>query len=95
MPYIEAMNYRKIIAWPFCHLTFWMGHFCSMFLNKWPDTWADYDEDEEDKVTWVTYYVGFWYRGYQTFMAWSVWLNDWGGMDVWGEPREYKEEDEE
>lgn len=65
---------KKIIAFVPCYVFYFIGDRISKALNKMSDS-AD--------TEWL---VNLMYNYYVGFMLYSSWWNDFGGLNLWGQP---------
>ena len=68
------MFIKKIIAYVPCQVLYCMGDLVSKIMNKIP---------EGDIYAELVYSL---YDVYNGLMIWSVWWNDFGGLNVWKTP---------
>lgn len=70
---VHVSKTERIVAYLLCHTLYYLGHFTSKIL-EW--SWME-------KYEW---WGKFWYPLYSNLMGYSVYWNDVGGFDVWGQP---------
>lgn len=72
----KVMFIKKVIAYIPCHVFYYLGDIVSKIMQKIPDG------DEYEILAYSAYDI------YNGLMLWSIWWNDFGGLEVWKNSQE-------